>query len=822
MTDASPPAPRHVPQVMVSSTFTDLAQHREALIRALNQEHLHPNAMEFDNAKPSGDVIDSSLKMVRDSAGYILVIGFKYGQTPECPEKNPGGLSITELEFDEAQRLGRPVLLFIMGEDHQVKKNDVEPDPAKMAKLDAFRERAKKQTPGKALDRVYAVFDSLEEFERKLGSSIADLSKLLEGQPVPQAAEPRPRVADYDPCYPPFYVPYRPKGDQVIGRETALDQVRRQLSAGKRTSIGQAAVFQGLGGLGKTQLAVEYAYHYRDRYPNGVIWLTADQDIDAQLTDLAVKARWIVPESEHRYKLDIAKHRLRSYSDCLIVFDNLEDIAAIRDYLPEAPAEPHILATSRTEQPDFVYVPIDLLDPGQSLQLLVQEAGREPGEEAEWAAAREIADRLGGLPLALELAGAYLHRRPLGWGEYLNLLRHGLKDALPGRLSSLTRHEADLYSTLQISAQVFAEEPRLLEVLDLLTWSAAAPMAVDLMAALLQLQSHQLTGALGLGVALRLLQRTPGSDAYAIHRLVREVRREQRPLGEQADWAAELCRRIGDWFEALRREFVNLPRYEAALDHLREWHDHALSLAPLQASRLSWLQAYPSYHRGQYKEIERLIGLARSEYERTDCQDRALWAHLLSDQGYAADALGKPKLSLELAEQALAIRREIHDEKHPDVAMSMRNLAASVVNLGNPKRALALAEQSLATYRDLHGENHLDTAQALHAVADIANKLGDSRRALILAEQALAIRRELCGESHPDIVGSLHGIAYILYTLGEPRRGLESAREELALSRGIYGEKHPQTALALGDVAGAENALGNPLSAVELAGQALV
>src|SRR5205085_5556192 len=129
----------------------------------------------------------------------------------------------------------------------------------------------------------------------------------------------------------------------------ALQAVRRQLMEGKPTAIGHTASFQGLGGLGKTQLAIEYAYRYQDSYPNGIIWLNADQDIAAQLTELAERARWIAPESEHKYKLEVAQHRLRTYSDCLIIFDNLESLTSIESYLPEQEAKPHILVTSRLD-----------------------------------------------------------------------------------------------------------------------------------------------------------------------------------------------------------------------------------------------------------------------------------------------------------------------------------------------------------------------------------------------------------------------------------------------------------------------------------------
>jgi hypothetical protein len=253
-------------------------------------------------------------------------------------------------------------------------------------------------------------------------------------------------VPDYGPHNPVFFVPFRQKGDEIIGQEQALKDVRKQLTEGKRTAIGQTAAFRGLGGLGKTQLAVEYAYRHRSDYPNGVIWINADQDIDAQLIEIAHKGRWIAPESEHKYKLQIAQQRIRSYSDCLIIFDNLDDRRAIDAYLPEPDATPHVLVTSRIDHADFAPVPLELLDEKLSLELLIQESGRIPGSKEEESAARGIAQSLGGLPLALELAGAYLNHRPdTTFRLYFDLLSKDLKTAMPRSISSFTGHEADLY-----------------------------------------------------------------------------------------------------------------------------------------------------------------------------------------------------------------------------------------------------------------------------------------------------------------------------------------------------------------------------------------
>ena len=138
--------------------------------------------MENDSAKPDVDVIDSSLQMVRDASAYVGVISYKYGQIPECSARNPDLLSLTELEFAEAQRLERPVLLFIMGDNHSVKPADVERDAEKMRKLEAFRDNAKRLKPDSSVHRIYKVFNDLNEFQVAATHAIAGLRIYLDKQ----------------------------------------------------------------------------------------------------------------------------------------------------------------------------------------------------------------------------------------------------------------------------------------------------------------------------------------------------------------------------------------------------------------------------------------------------------------------------------------------------------------------------------------------------------------------------------------------------------------------------------------------------------------
>lgn len=255
------PSPLKYLGVMISSTFTDLKDHRAALIKAIKSQELTDIGMENDAARADLDVIDSSLQMVRDGSAYIGVVSRKYGQTPNCPRRNPDSLSITELEFNEAQRLGRPILLFIMGENYSpLKEADVELDPEKRQKLNAFRERAKTMGPDSEVHRVYSTFETPEQFAVEATKSVAKLRRYLDRYLVAAPPEPEELIKNEPkviPRPPAFYAepPYI-GSHEFLGRKEELERLNEWASTADSHPI---LLFEAIGGTGKSLLTWEWS-----------------------------------------------------------------------------------------------------------------------------------------------------------------------------------------------------------------------------------------------------------------------------------------------------------------------------------------------------------------------------------------------------------------------------------------------------------------------------------------------------------------------------------------------------------------------------------
>lgn len=608
------------------------------------------------------------------------------------------------------------------------------------------------------------------------------------GAPVPE------RAAGYDPAHPVFSVPYPPKGAQMVGRDDDVLAIRAQLTGGPRTALGRTAALQGFGGVGKTQLAVEYAYRYRREYPSGVIWINADQSIGSQLLRLGEEARWVAPEADQVFRLEVARRRLRTCPGCLIVLDNVRSVDDIQPYLPDPLLESHLLVTSRTEQEGFVPIRLRTLDPEQALGMLVREAGREPEGEAEREEARLIAQRLGGLPLALELAGAYLRARPIAWRKYRKLLEHNLRSALPRRLLSFTRHEADLYGTLKVDEAVFRDEPRLRGIMDLLVCSAPSPMGQPLLAALLGVDDPTaLAGPLALGVALGLLKPSRDGELYEVHALVAKVRREGMRLERRGRWLEGGARRIGDWFEGQLDAFANPRLFEGEADHLAAWRENAERWVPGEACRLTWLLHYPFYHRGRYPEARTWLDRALERCGRpgTDPQLKASVLVGLANVDFQMNRLGE---ALRHAEAALAIREEVLGADDPATASALSDVSVILRGLRDNPRALEFGKRALGIRLRRLGKADPGTAESANNLALVYRAMDENERALRYARRALAIYRRSLGREHPYTATAYGNVGATLHNLKRYEEAWRYAARSLRIRLRVLGGLHPSTA----------------------------
>jgi hypothetical protein len=345
--------PKDYKALMLSSTFTDLQEHRERAIQAIHKLGYMARVMEHSGAQAEADVIDTSLAMVRDAVAYIGVISRKYGQTPFDPVRNPNQLSVTELEFNEAMRLGRPIVLFIMGTGHLGREGDFESAPDKLKKLNEFRERAKRMRDDSDVHRIYEVFNSLEQFSTAAATAIGNLVRYLERSAPPGSAEngqkPRHVISNI-----PINIPFH-----FVGREPDIAKIDRALNSGD----GRAAItaLHGLRGVGKTTLAAAYAERHRDTY-RATWWIKAETEatMRADLVGLGVQLAWVAVDAPEEQAVRTVLDQLRTSGErILLIYDNAIGPKELAKFLPRGSA-PRIIITSNAPNWGAVADPVGI------------------------------------------------------------------------------------------------------------------------------------------------------------------------------------------------------------------------------------------------------------------------------------------------------------------------------------------------------------------------------------------------------------------------------------------------------------------------------
>jgi tetratricopeptide (TPR) repeat protein len=588
-----------------------------------------------------------------------------------------------------------------------------------------------------------------------VGRPVGDTDAVLAGAPRYPGEEPQ-LVAN---------LPAR--NARFTGREVVLRELREQLRSGAAVVLfgAQAVALQGMGGVGKTQLALEYAYRYRTAY-DVVAWLRADSEesVESSLHELGGQLDLQSEQSGADYARAVVQELGRDKRRWLLIFDNADEPEAIRTYLPRGPG--HVLITSRNmswgEQTQPLQV--DVFTREESIDHLVQRVGSLSRQDADL-----VAEQLADLPIVVAAAAAWLAETLTPIAEYLTLIREeGPSAALTATtdrsiartwdlsLNRLRDRDPAAYRLFQLCSVMAPEIP-----LDLIYSDQMAEYLKPINPALSERMARgALVQQINRLALLRLDQRpSPAGDAdrrgqIIIHRVVQNVVRD-RMTEEELEVARRQVHRV-----------LARARPDGEVDDQRNWPKF----------RLHWphLDASDAVHSDDEAVRQLIVDRIRLYFQQGDSAagiDRAertsrIWAEKLAatTDPAAADVLhrqllylrfnfanmlrdvGEFQRSYQVDTDVLAAQQELLPANHPHVLMTRGGLAADLRGIGRYPEALKLDLDTYNTWQEYYGEENARTLAARNNLAVSYRLMGDFRLAAEHDEQTLIRRREVLGE----------------------------------------------------------------------------
>lgn len=629
-----------------------------------------------------------------------------------------------------------------------------------------------------------------------------------------------------------------------VGRADDLRELAKALQVERTTAMAQVASVTGIGGVGKTQLAAEFAHRYGQCFRGGVFWLSFANGelVPAEFARCGGPEHlglWTI-EGAPDFATQVAMVR-KTFAEPvprLLIFDNCEEEELLAEWRPKSGGSRVLVTSRRAEFSPHLGMrtfPLDVLPRAESLMLLRSLMRGEPSEVADEATLDAICAELGALPLALHLAGSFLARyctvvTPAAYLAQLRspaLLEH---PSLQGRgaENSPTNHDLHVGKTFALSWDRLDPASRVdAMACDQLQRAACLasgePIPHALLMATLSVPEGDLDATLTRADAARRLldlglldESSPGT--YRIHRLVAAFTRQTSGDHTAAHVAVEQTL----LYQARR---VNASGYPTRLlpwqPHLREVTDTAREREDEQAADLCTALAY---HLGEigaprparpYSERalvirEKLLG---PEHPDTAASLNNL-AEVLQDQGALAEA--RP-----LYERALAICEKQLGPEHPHTATSLNNLALLLQAEGALAEARPLLQRALAIREKQLGPEHPDTATGLNNLARLLQKQGSFAEARPLLERALAIYKKQLGPKHPHTAMSLNNLALLLQAQGALAEARPLYERALAICEKQLGPEHPHTAMSLSNLATLLHAQGAHAEARPYYGRAL-
>ncbi|MEZ0093922.1 FxSxx-COOH system tetratricopeptide repeat protein [Streptacidiphilus sp. EB129] len=579
----------------------------------------------------------------------------------------------------------------------------------------------------------------------------------------------------------------RLRNPAFTGRAGVLERLRDQLRGGTSATVvlPTPQTLYGLGGVGKTQVALEYAHRFMADY-DMVWWIEAEQpdQVALSLAELARRLELQVGDNVAE-AAEAAREALRMGSKVdrwLLVFDNADDPTTIARYFPGGPG--HVLVTSRNPAWSAQAEPleVDVFTRGESIEHLCRRAQGLSRQDAD-----RVAEAVGDLPLAVEIAAAWLETTGTPVAAYVAELQRAAPQALA--VTQVDEYPQVFGATWNVSIRRLREtSPAAARLLQLCAFFSADPISMSLfysdqMIRTLVEYDPDLQDKFMLGKVIQAIGRyglakvDAGSNSFQVHRMVQAViRSELNP--QQQETAMHEVHRILVGARPLVDDMddpENWPPFERIWPHLgpsraEECDEPDTRQLLIDRVRYLWKRGELAAGEELGRRLHDTWITKLGERDRQTLLLRFQLANVLRTQGRFEEALAYDQDTLER-------QQEVHTPDHPYTLMTAGSLGADLRALGRFQEALDLDRDTYRKFEELFGADHPRTMAIAHNLAIDYRFTGRYERARDLDRETLDRRIAVLGPRHPYTLTTKAALAEDLRSLGDFNGSVELLRE---------------------------------------------
>jgi Tfp pilus assembly protein PilF len=581
------------------------------------------------------------------------------------------------------------------------------------------------------------------------------------------------------------------------GREDLLTRLHTSLAQPHTTALSQPQAISGFGGVGKTQIALEYAYRYQNDY-QAVLWVRASTQ--KQLTkDVAALARILdLPaqrSSKQQESIEAVKQWLTTNARWLLIFDNADDLSLLSDYLSSQP-KGHVLVTTRADAMSGIAQKLEVpqMDEPEGVRFLLHRAGlidQQTTPEETYQQAREIFYLLGGLPLALDQAGAYIEETHESLQHYITLYQTQRRE-LHKRRGGIRSDHLPVATTWTLALRTIERSnPAAIELMHLCAFLAPDAIPEQMILAstkhltpLLQSITQERTqwnNALADLLKYSLIQRNPATMSLSIHRLLQAVIKDEMNTQQQEAWKTCVVLLMNSVFPF---------NEDVPWTQNQEYLPHAILATE-----------YIFQHRGHFKQVEPLYQHAIFIRERTLGPNHPDTIIALNNLANLYCSQGKLDQAEPFYLHILTSRERTLGPNHPDTAKALNNLANLYRNQGKLDQAEPLFQRALSICEWILNPNHPDTAKALNNLALLYRNQGKFEQAEPLFQRALNIQQHVLGPDHPDTAKTCNNLALLYRDQGKFDKAEILFQHILTTGENFLTPEHPTIAKILNNLA---------------------